>query len=137
MFGANTKITIKGLPQLASRLEPGRLLGGPVKGLLTKAAIMLERRAKEKASGRPGPRVVTGRLRASITHELDAKPVPMWAKVGSDVKYAPFVEFGHLSRGGTKVPAYPFLTPALEELKEEIEGMLGEAAAEVENNFKK
>jgi hypothetical protein len=61
----------------------------------------------------------------------------MWAKVGSDVIYAPFVELGHLSRGGTKVPAYPFLQPALDETKNEIESLLGECAAEVESNFKK
>jgi len=137
MFSANTKVTIKGLPELAKKLEPDRLLAGPVKSLLKKAAMLLVRSAKKHASGRPGPRVISGTLRSRITHEIDGSHFPLWAKVGSSVLYAPFVELGHLSRGGTRVRAYPFLAPALDDTRDEIESILGEAAGEAEDNFKK
>src|ERR1035437_731664 len=65
--------------------------------IVAKAALIIERQAKINATGRPGPKVQTGRLRASITTEvIDTNT----ARVGTNVFYAPFVEFGHSSLTG-------------------------------------
>ena len=52
--------------------------------------------------------VDTGRLRNSITHEIDADG--MDATIGSNVEYAPHIEFGTV-----RMRAQPYLFPALEE----------------------
>lgn len=67
---------------------------------LNKKAIKAVREAKKNAP------VDTGRLRSSITFtELDNF---IGVKVGSNVNYAPFQEFGT-----ENLPAQPFLRPAL------------------------
>ncbi len=67
---------------------------GPVYRDLLTRAIRVESRAKLNASGRPGPRVNTGRLRASITHRVFSSPTGAFAEVGTAVEYAAFVEYG-------------------------------------------
>lgn len=52
--------------------------------------------------------VDTGRLRASITHEIEPTGLHITGRVGTNVEYAPFVELG-TSHG----PSQPFLRPAL------------------------
>lgn len=82
---------------------------GPVARDLTKRAIRVESSAKQHATGRPGPKVQTGRLRGSITWRLGADPAGMYVDIGTSVFYAPFVELGT-----SRAPAYPFLRPALD-----------------------
>jgi len=88
------------------------LLTGPQGGIardLTRRAIRVEGAAKQNASGRPGPNVRTGRLRGSITWRLGRDGTGLYADVGTAVHYAPYVE------GGTsRMPAYPYLRPALD-----------------------
>jgi HK97 gp10 family phage protein len=84
--------------------------------LVMRAALVIERQAKKNASGRPGPRVRTGRLRASILPEQVDNNT---ARVGTNVVYAPFVEFGT-----KRAPAYPYLVPAVEQCKGELEGVM-------------
>lgn len=55
--------------------------------------------------------VDTGRLRNSITHQRYDENTEV---VGTNVEYAPFVELGHHTAGGTHVPGKPFLRPAAE-----------------------
>lgn len=106
---------------------------GPVMRDLAKRAIRVQNRAKSNATGRPGPNVITGRLKGSITWRLGRDSKSPYADVGTAVHYAPFVELGHkntkhvypvLSAGGTlhgfavasdrPTRPYPFLRPALE-----------------------
>lgn len=62
---------------------------------LLRRAVRVESQAKVNASGRPGPRVRSGRLRASITHQIIATPMGgLVARIGSNVEYAGFVEYG-------------------------------------------
>lgn len=73
--------------------------------------------------------VDTGNLRNSIQSEVDMSDDSV--VIGTDVEYAPYVEFGHLQEVGRFVPklgkrlvkpqapAYPFLRPALEKHLEE------------------
>lgn len=94
---------------------------GPVFADLARRAVLVESRAKQNASqphragpntgSEPGhgPAVRTGRLRGSITFELGRDTLGPWARVGTNVFYAPFVE------GGTsRMAARPFLVPALD-----------------------
>ena len=100
--------------------------------LVAKAAYVIEGQAKINATGRPGPKVQTGRLKSSITTAIDS---PMQARVGPNVSYAPFVEFGHSQHVGQYVPplkrrlvkpfapAYPFMGPTIDQCKDQMEGV--------------
>jgi phage gpG-like protein len=118
--------------------------------LVARAGYIIERQAKQNASGRPGPRVQTGRLRASITTEvIDSNT----AKVGTNVVYAAPVEFGHLTRvgrgargGSTLQPfslgqrqtqAYPFLGPTIEQTKDQMTGFMVEFGKELGEEWSK
>lgn len=85
---------------------------GEVAKNLARRAIRVESQAKTNASGRPGPRVRTGRLRSSIHWELVTETNgvggTLYARVGSTVSYAIYVE-----KGSSRAPAYPYLRPAL------------------------
>lgn len=75
-----------------------RLLEGPegqVAVDLERRAINVESQAKVNATGaNGGPRVQTGRLRASIRHQLDRDARGLVARIGSNVEYARYVEEG-------------------------------------------
>lgn len=96
-------------PEIAAILNSP---SGPVAKDLARRAIRVESQAKVNASGRPGPRVRTGRLRSSIHWELVVTDNGvggfLFARVGSNVSYARHVEIGT-----TRAPAYPYLRPAL------------------------
>lgn len=85
---------------------------GEVAKNLARRAIRVESQAKVNATGRPGPRVRTGRLRSSIHWELVAESNgvggTLYARVGSVVSYARYVELGT-----SRAPAFPYLRPAL------------------------
>jgi len=55
--------------------------------------------------------VDTGRLRNSITHQQYDDNTEV---IGTNVEYAPYVELGHHTTGGTFVAGKPFLRPAAE-----------------------
>lgn len=77
---------------------------GPVAKDLAKRAVRVEAAAKRLAPVR------TGRLRASITHQISRDERGLLAVVGTNVVYAPFVELGTFRMHGR-----PFLRPALRE----------------------
>lgn len=80
---------INGSPdEFARKLRDPGLLQGPVRRFLESAALVVQGHAREASP------VDTGRLRQSITYHLDASPMPLYAKVGSNVQYAPFMEYG-------------------------------------------
>lgn len=65
------------------------------------------RRHRASAPGQ-APAVDTGRLRASIANELGRDGRGLFARIGTNVDYAP-----HLELGTSKMAARPFLRPAL------------------------
>jgi hypothetical protein len=68
---------------------------GPVAADLLRRAVNVESQAKLNATGQNGgPRVQTGRLRASIRHQLDRDGRGLVARIGSNVEYARYVEEG-------------------------------------------
>lgn len=116
-------------------------------GFLTRAAIEVSRRAKELLSiagtavrskttrgGRKGsrqynanpskpgepPHKQTGRLRASVTHEVDAKTLE--ARVGTNVEYGRYLELG-TKRG---LAPRPWLRRALAECQSRINEFLSQ-----------
>lgn len=91
--------------------------------LLTGLGIRGETLAKQGITGRPDPElkaIDTGRLRASLTHEVDAKK--LLVRIGTNVKYAIWVFTGHRTRSGTHVPAKPVLRQMLMMLRAELRG---------------
>ena len=66
--------------------------------------------------------VDTGRLRTSITHEVDAKDV----YIGSNVEYAPHVEYGTIHQ-----KAQPFLRPAATEHTSTYKQIIQDAFSEI------
>jgi len=125
------KVTVKNLDQVLYRtqhLEEGLK---NTRSLIQGIGLIIERQAKKNSSGRPGPRVRTGNLRASIAALFISSSE---ISIGTRVKYAPFVEFGHTVRRGlqtsarhrrnyiprTWVPAYPFLFPAIDQTRQRV-----------------
>lgn len=82
---------------------------GPVIRDLVRRGILVEASAKQHASGRPGPNVQSGRLRASITWRLGEDAASPYVDIGTNVEYGGFVE-----EGTRYMPAYPYLRPGLE-----------------------
>lgn len=77
-------------------------------GLAAEAYAMIELSTpKEHADGTVRPNVDTGRLRNSITHQVDTEKGAVY--VGTNVEYAAYVELGT-----SKSRAYPYLRPAAE-----------------------
>lgn len=81
---------------------------GPVARDLARRAVNVQNQAKINATGRPGPRVRTGRLRSSISWRLRVDAVGLHADIGTNVPYARPLELG--LRNGKR---YPFLSTAL------------------------
>lgn len=87
---------------------------------VVEAAGEVEKQAKQNASGRPGPNVVTGTLRRSITMGVVTPwGVRGWAtRVGPTVIYGRRIELGFTgtdSRGRSyNQPAYPYFRPAMQ-----------------------
>jgi len=75
---------------------------GKVEDIIRNTTIKVEGEAKKDCP------VLTGRLRSSITHKLINKRKEHTGQVGTNVIYAPFVEFGTQKR-----KAKPYLFPAL------------------------
>ena len=81
---------------------------GPVARDLARRAVRVESQAKINATGRPGPNVISNRLRSSITWELGNDEIGLYVDVGSNVEYAEFVE-----KGTDRSGPFPYLEPAL------------------------
>jgi len=81
---------------------------------MEKACLLVEGDAKRMV------RVDTGRLRASITHEVEKSKDEVTGRVGSNVEYAVYQEYGT-----SKMSGHPYLRPALEKNKRKIKQLLG------------
>lgn len=95
------------------------ILNGLVESL-EKIGALVERQAKINVSKSPPehPRVQTGRLRASIIHQVEKSDNP-YVEIGTNVYYSKFLEFGT-----SRMPAYPWLYPAIESNKGNIKALL-------------
>lgn len=97
------------------------------KGLknMTSACLFLEKEIKGSLGGSspsaPGepPGIRTGTLRRSITHEVEKTSTGIVGRVGTNVKYAPHLEFGT-----SKMAARPFIRPKFAENEKRIAKIL-------------
>ena len=140
------EITITNLLQIQKNAEDVANEIAKSGKLVARAALIIERQAKINATGRPGPKVQTGRLRASITPQIMN---PALARVGTNVFYAPYVEFGHKQKPGQFVPplkkrlvknfspAYPFLGPTIEQCSEDLGDMIATFGRDLEQEWQK
>lgn len=131
-------VEIRGLDEVFELLD-GISDASKMKDALNKSCLLVERTAKEKA-----PKGKTGDLRRFITSEVQGYEGVVYAPL----EYAPYVEFGtglFAENGGrSDVPwsyqddegewhstsgmkPQPFMRPALDENREEIIKILGEA----------
>ena len=69
---------------------------------IEKACLMVESDSKKMVA------VDTGRLRASITHEIEKTKNEVIGRVGTNVEYAIVQEYG-----SSKMAAHPYLRPSL------------------------
>lgn len=130
-------MAIENLDKLISKLE--KL--DDVNQAMEQACILVENEAKIKCP------VDNGVLRNSITHYIEDNPNELIGVVGTNVEYAPYVEFGtgiYSSLGNGRQDRWkykdakgewhstigqhpqPYLYPALEENRREIEKMFKE-----------
>lgn len=102
------QVKIEGLAELINKFDdmPEALTRGLTRGM-NQAVQNTVGQAKLNASGRPGPNVQTGRLRASIAGRVENDG--RRGVVGSNVSYAPYLELGVKRR-----KAYPYLKPAID-----------------------
>ena len=130
-------MAIENLDKLISKLE--KL--DNVNQAMEQACILVENEAKIKCP------VDNGLLRNSITHYIEDNPIELIGVVGTNVEYAPYVEFGtgiYSSLGNGRQDRWkykdakgewhstigqhpqPYLQPALEENRRKIEKMFKE-----------
>lgn len=82
---------------------------------IKKIALFVESEAKLRVPVR------TGNLRRSITHEVENGENVSKAYIGTNVEYAPYVEFGVASKN---IKPQPYLRPAIEENKDKIKEII-------------
>lgn len=88
---------VEGLDKILSKTQaPASLLGPPIRRGLTASALLVEGQAKRLVP------VDTGNLRRTITHRVDRAPIPLFAEVGTNAKYARVVHDGR--RAGAPMP---------------------------------
>lgn len=128
---AEASIQIVGLAELQAKLQPERYQAAAGR-ILTKAAIQGENLGKERAP------VNRGRLRASITHEVDTSSPPMWARYGTNVRYglylnSPITRNPHY-RGGPRQgqSTRDWLTGTLPEVSRYAQGQVGAEVARIQ-----
>jgi len=114
-------IDIDGITRLTAKLNAlDAALPDAEEAKMRQALLRIERDAKQIVP------VDTGNLKGSIESRVirnsDGEVVGV---VGSNVRYAPFIEFGT-----SKMSAQPFLRPAVERNRETIRSLLGEGFEE-------
>jgi HK97 gp10 family phage protein len=103
--------TVDGEKELQEKLKKiNKSATNDIEQALIDSALIVEQDAKLSVP------VDTGRLRQGISHELkDSGTNAPYAEVGTNVTYAPYVEYG-----SSKMAARPFLFPAYNNNKQRI-----------------
>ena len=120
MAGLGFSFTLKGLEKVEKALSKATIetpLGQAVK----KITLFLDRETKMATP------VDTGRLRSSITSKVESTPLGVWGRVGTNVNYATFVEYGtrkmearHIEGSAVRVKGTGPFTHAMSKLQERI-----------------
>lgn len=87
-----------------------------------------------KASGRPGPRVITGNFRRSITGDTSAGAGIIRGQIGSNAPQAARLEFGFVGRDvlgrNYNQPPFPYLQPSVPEVQAAVSQAISAAISE-------
>lgn len=75
MARVSYRLTLVGGKELLTKLNANNLLAGPWRETMEKVGQIAETAVKRRSP------LLTGRLEASITHKVDAAPIPAWAMV--------------------------------------------------------
>lgn len=113
---------VRGLSQVRRKLQnmPGNIEEGAYIGT---ARVVLRGQSivRGKASGRPGPRVITGAYRRSINGQVQRTPGGARGVIGTNAPQAARLEYGFsgADRLGRvyRQPPYPHFQPALPEIE--------------------
>ena len=116
------EVDVKGLKETQAKMEQivRDLHGEPMLDALREGTLLVQRSAKINAP------VDVGRLRASITPEVSVEGTTVQGVVGSNVVYAPYMEFGTGVHAGHS-PYFP--PPAALEIWARRHGTTGFAVA--------
>ena len=87
---------VEGLEALLRKTQP-KILQGPMHRFLDRSRFLVEREGKRHSP------VDSGRLRQSIRSERDPRPLPLYARVGTDVTAGGFPYGLALDEGGEQV----------------------------------
>jgi HK97 gp10 family phage protein len=111
------KITLRGDKEIIQKIkELEKSADKELRKVVEKSSVHVERQAKRICP------VDTGRLRSSITHEVKSQDNKHQGRIGTNVEYAPAVEFGT-----GKQKAQPYLFPALKTSRDFMIGLLAAA----------
>lgn len=95
------------------------------------SAALLVASIRQRASGRPGPRVITGRYRASWQSEVTAAGTVFVAQIGSNAPQARRLEYGFVGTDSLgrryAQPPFPHVGPAVEASGPVVARILGAA----------
>lgn len=121
---------LAGLQGLDTKAHPA-VARGITRGVLAGQGI-----ARKHASGRPGPRVISGDFRRSITGDTFVGGPTVLGSIGSGAPQARRLEYGFVGADSLgrvyNQPPYPWLTPAVPEISDAI---LEAVTAELEKAF--
>ncbi|MFD8978687.1 HK97 gp10 family phage protein [Streptomyces sp. NPDC059564] len=117
---------------LAAVLDRGGLvLRSESEAAVRVSAALLVAQIRQRASGRPGPRVITGRYRASWQSEVHAAGPVFVAEVGSNALQARRLEYGFVGTDSLgrryAQPPFPHVGPAMREAGPVVTRLLGAA----------
>ncbi|UQA93704.1 HK97 gp10 family phage protein [Streptomyces halobius] len=120
---------------LASALDRGALRSlSATETVMRHSAQALVKRVQHNASGRPGPRVVTGKYRASWMSDVHRSGPVVVAEVGTAARQARRLEFGFVGVDSLgrhfNQPPYPHLGPAVDQTGPALVRALGHAVTE-------
>lgn len=117
-------IEIKGIEEVSKKMDQmvEDLQGSSFEQGMRDATMLVTRDAKIT----PPMPVDTGRLRASIAPEVRRQGRTVQGVVGSNVRYAPFQEFGT-----ARMPGKHYLQHAFEENLEKIKTLIGDVIARI------
>ena len=79
---------VEGLERIQAKAKDNVLFGPPMRHFFTAGAIAVRAEARKLAPAD------TGLLRGSIAYEIDAKALPLYARIGPNVTYGAYMEFG-------------------------------------------
>lgn len=90
--------------------------------VIKEIAVQVEGEAKVRTPvGQYNNGRVGGNLRRSISHDTKTDDQQSTAIIGTNVEYAPYVEFGVVSKN---IPAQPYLRPAIDQNLDEIKEII-------------